>query len=612
MSLTRNRFLAAIGALWLVGAIMVFAVSTRQETIVVTHWANGHMMNEALLPTFAKQFNAGKYRTSSGKQIKVEAYTVNSGVMTCQLIKRASHGFCDENKGTGGEGGDGLPDPTIVTPAADHWLSLVNRNIGRTLIDVNAMKPLATTYVGIATYADMAQCLGWPGREIGFADIVALANDPAGWESKPCAKTEWGPQPLISFTDPSSSSTGRTMLFTLYSIAAGVPLERLTQSQVTRASVVDYVKELQGAVDHYVPDTLILNTKIYLGPRYGHFFFIAEDNLVKLYQGKVKVTEGGKTEAKRLTRDMVMIYPKEGSPTHNHSAGIVQAGWVTPEQLEAAGKWTGFLMEETQQRAFMEEGFRPGNPNVAYVRPSGSKFWPDPNKPAIKLNPDRIDPAAAEAIVASWGEVKNSGVVTFILDTSVSMTGNKLEQAKKGVMRALDNIHNRNLVGLVTFSNGINGRNEVRPITENRYTIASSVQGARASGATALYDAIAEGIRMTDTAPGDPEAIRGVVVLTDGQANAGRDLSSVVKMRSRQTEQPVFCHGRTGDSSCLAGVYGEELALETRHRIHIFVVGIGDADLEVCRILAEATGAACRGTTDKDLAEVLEQFGRYF
>ncbi|MBI2910684.1 MAG: hypothetical protein HYY05_00970 [Chloroflexi bacterium] len=40
-----------------------------------------------------------------------------------------------------------------------------------------------------------------------------------------------------------------------------------------------------------------------------------------------------------------------------------------------------------------------------------------------------------------------------------------------------------------------------------------------AAGETALYDAILEGTKMVDEAPGDPDAIRGVVVLTDGKAN---------------------------------------------------------------------------------------------
>jgi hypothetical protein len=60
-------------------------------------------------------------------------------------------------------------------------------------------------------------------------------------------------------------------------------------------------------------------------------------------------------------------------------------------------------------------------------------------------------------------------------------------------------------------------------------------------------------------------------------------------------------------------IIGVDLAMKTKHRIHIFFVGVGgDADLEIGRILAEATGSAFQGTTDKDLAKVLETFGRYF
>ena len=43
------------------------------------------------------------------------------------------------------------------------------------------------------------------------------------------------------------------------------------------------------------------------------------------------------------------------------------------------------------------------------------------------------------------------------------------------------------------------------------------------------------------------------------------------------------------------------------------VVGIGDdADLQVGRLLAEATGAEFQGVTEEDLANVLEEFSKYF
>jgi hypothetical protein len=47
--------------------------------------------------------------------------------------------------------------------------------------------------------------------------------------------------------------------------------------------------------------------------------------------------------------------------------------------------------------------------------------------------------------------------------------------------------------------------------------------------------------------------------------------------------------------------------------VQVFFIGIGDdADLDVARIIAEATGAEFQGTTEGDLAVVLGEFSRYF
>ena len=122
----------------------------------------------------------------------------------------------------------------------------------------------------------MDQCLGWPNKEIGYADIIALRNDPQGWASYPNAKAEWGQRPLFAFTDPTTSTTGRSVLFSLYAIAAGKAPEQLTLADVSDPSVVSYVKQFQTLIDHYMIGTIPLNTKVYQGPRYGHFFLMPE------------------------------------------------------------------------------------------------------------------------------------------------------------------------------------------------------------------------------------------------------------------------------------------------------------------------------------------------
>ena len=124
--------------------------------------------------------------------------------------------------------------------------------------------------------------------------------------------------------------------------------------------VVEYVAGFQQMVDHYMAGTIPLNTRVHKGPRYGHFFMMPEDNLIHLYQGAEKVyVYGAEVSAPPLPTPVVMIYPKEGSAEHNHSASIPEAPWVTDEEREAAGIWIDYLRQDEQQRAFMTAGFRP-------------------------------------------------------------------------------------------------------------------------------------------------------------------------------------------------------------------------------------------------------------
>ena len=129
---------------------------------------------------------------------------------------------------------------------------------------------------------------------------------------------------------------------------------------------------------------------------------------------------------------------------------------------------------------------------------------------------------------------------------------------------------------------------------------------------------------MTDATPDEAEAIRGVVVLTDGKANTGDTrLHDLIVIRSmsecrvnEQWEDNVGyqlveqCSGRPVDQDEVTGI---KLALETRHPVQIFFIGIGeDVDLDVGRMLAEATGAEYVGIAEEDLAAVIARVEGYF
>src|SRR5205085_1784970 len=104
----------------------------------------------------------------------------------------------------------------------------------------------------------------------------------------------------------------------------------------------------------------------------------------------------------------------------------------------------------------------------------------------------------------------------------------------------------------------------------------------------------------------------GVVVLTDGMRTSGSvRLSDVVQLETKD-EQPVgqFLGDEKENKTNLTGV---QLAIQTKHPIHVFAVALGDdADFDVLRILSEATNSTFSRATDKNLQDILELYGKYF
>jgi Ca-activated chloride channel homolog len=625
-----RRFFAVGGVLIaaLVGAIVVrAAVTEHQDPLVIVHWANSHPMRSGLLPDMAESFNSEDHETSSGRPIEVVVVQCDSAVQADDLVSRVkSAGPVEDGCRVDGES---APDPTIVTPQSSDWLVDINHRAGRDVVDLATTDNIAETWLGIVTHRAMAECLGWPDKELGYADIIVLRADPEGWETHvDCAQAEWGRRPKLAFTNPSTSTSGRNVLVSLYSIAAGKSPADLTVDDIERPDVVDYVKEFQDLVDHYMPGTIPLNTKIAQGPEYGHFFLMPEDNLVNLYLGNEKAFgPDGTPQPVPPIQDLVMIYPKEGSVLNGNPAGLVSASWVSDDSREAAREWIDYLRDDDQQERFAGAGFRPPAGTERAVDVQQFATWGlRAEPPTTTIEPGDLQPAVLERIMDSWSAVKNPAIVTFVVDVSGSMAGVPLEQVQAGLLRVVDaiagtnNPDNSNQVGLVTFSDDVITAIPPAPIQSSKYDVADAIDAMSAHGSTALYDAVAHAVAITDTAPGDPRATRAVVVLSDGAATSGRCLSDVVTMMSRH-EVPIssFC-GQEGDDPVddagapvpLADVVGVELALPHEHDVQVFFLGFGEADFDIGRILAQATDAEFRGSTEADLAGVIEELSGYF
>ncbi len=620
----------------LLGAVLAASLVTRQvlasdhQPVVVVQWSNSHLMREGLLPAMAERFNREDHETDSGDPIEVVVVSCDSAVQAGDLAGRVT-GDGAEQHCKGADGGR-APDPTILTPQSSDWLTDVNTEVGTPVVDVAGAPHIAETWLGIVTYREMAECLDWLDQSVGYQTLVDLLNDPKGWASHPaCRGRGWGTEPLLAFTNPATSTSGRNVLVSLYLMAAGrSSAADLTVADVEQADVAASVRGFQGLVDHYMPGTIPLNTKIAQGPRAGHFFLMPEDNLVSLKQGTEKVIGADGTEQPAVTdADLVMIYPEEGSVLNAHPAAVVDASWVTAEQIDGADEWTRFLRADRQQQAFIDHGFRPAAGTPLQVDPEQFERWGlSAEPPDAFIEPGAVAPDVLSRILDSWGSVKKPAVVTFVVDVSSSMSGQRLENVKEGLERVLDAMSaagaagSASQVGLVAFSDPEKVVTLVPPgpLDEIRLDLADAIDGLEASGVTALFDGVARGVAVSAGASADAGATRAVVVLSDGEANAGRALDEIVSMRADDEDAITSFDGTDGQSAVdskghqLApeAVRGESLLVDKTHEVQVFFLGFGEADIQIGRILAEATRAEFQGSTEENLAAVIEELSGYF
>jgi Ca-activated chloride channel family protein len=590
--------------------------------VVVVQWANSHPTREGLLIDMAEKYNEEDHEID-GHPIEVKVVPCDSAVQAQDLVARVKAGSPGEGGCTTDDGA--APDPTIVTPQSRDWLTDVNTAAGRQVVDAAGAPSIAQAWIGIVTYRAMAKCLGWPDKEIGYADIIALRADPRGWAKYPsCAEAEWGRTPKLAFTNPLTSTTGRNVLVSLYASATGKAPADITVADVQDPTVAQSVRDFQQLVDHYMPGTIPLNTKVCQGPQYGQFFLMPEDNLSSLGRGSEQcIGKDGQERPVAPRKDLVMIYPHEGSVLNANPAAVVDAKWVGSDEAEAAGQWIDFIRNDDNQREFVRQGFRPGTGASIPVTEANVRSGLSRSVPSNGLEPGDLSPTALQAILDSWPAVKKPAVVTFVIDTSGSMKGEKLAQVKVGLGKVIDNMKaTGNVVGAITFSDTVNEELPPAPIAQNRFDLVEMINRMEASGSTALYDAVQRGIELSDQAPAEDGATRAVVVLSDGEMTTGRlCLDDVVGSRSKQ-EVPItaFCgamgdkNGRDANGNTVAkrDIVGESLVTAHDHPVQVFFVGFGDADIDVGRILAQATGAEYRGSTKADLAEVIEETGQYF
>ena len=478
----------------------------------------------------------------------------------------------------------GHNDAAVWSPASSLLVEILNDRWSEAHGGLGAGKPLAPNApslvlspVVIALWEPMARALGWPQKAVGWAAIAAFAGSSQGWAH--FGHPEWGPF-RFGHTHPGYSNSGAMALVAATYAGAGKTRD-LRVEDVARAA--PFVKKVQGSVVHYGRSTGFFAEKMFTrGPSYLSAAVLYE-NLV------VESAIDPKYQSKPFA--VVALYPKEGTYWSDHPYAILDLPTVTPAVRDAAERFRTFLLSEERQRAALTRfGFRPADPQVALGPPIDAAHGVDPAQPQNVLPNPPV--SVTRKILDGFQSVKRPVAITFVIDTSGSMNGTALQQAKAGARVFLESLPAGDTVRVLFFSGKPRWLSERPvPVADGRASLIASIDGSFADGGTALYDAILAACQPSAAEP--PGAARAVIVLTDGQ-----DTDSTMKL------DPVLAQLRQQ-------MGGEGAAGSSPPRL--FTIAYGDkADSDVLKQLAEAGGGAFFSGTPKDIQAVYAELATFF
>lgn len=444
----------------------------------------------------------------------------------------------------------------------------------------------------------MAETLGWPDTPLGWADVLQLARDPAGWGrfNKPYGAFKLGK------TNPNFSTSGLNATVGSYFAATGLSSD-LQLTDLTKPAVVDYVQGVESAVVHYGDTTLTFLSNLQKaddagqGLTYVSAVTVEEKSVWDYNQGNPTGDPATLGDRPKPKIPLVSIYPKEGTLFSDNPYIVLQADWVDDAKRAVAADFLAYVQSEGPQALFADAAFRSfdGKPGPQIVPADGML----PAEPRAVLSPP--SPPVLAEVQDSWERDRKRAKVLLVLDVSGSMGeqvgsqgASKLDLAKKAAISAVDLLAPDDQVSLWVFSTGQDGSRPYRelvgfgPAAERNGPIKAQIADLVPSGGTGLYATTrAAAASLSETF--DTDRINAVVVLTDGRNEFPADNSI---------------------DSLTRELSGED----TDRTVRVFPIAYGDdADLGELTKIADASRAAAYDASDpasidKVLTAVLSNF----
>ncbi|WP_229802897.1 substrate-binding domain-containing protein [Planobispora rosea] len=480
-------------------------------------------------------------RILAGSEVKdLEPMLARSGVK----VKISYTGTLDGAEQVAGGGADGKYD--AVWFSSNRYLSLIDGASAR----LSTQTKIMASPVLLGLNAAKARELGWQDGKATWEQIATAARE---------GRFTFG------MANPASSNSGFSALVGVAAALSDAG-EALDAAQVS--AVTPELKEFFSA------QRLTAGSSGWLADAYTRQGGV--DGIVN-YESVLLGMKG-----------LTLVYPGDGVVTADYPLTLLAS--APPEKRELYGKLTAWLRTPDTQREIMTTTHR--RPAVPEVRP-GPEFGP---APLLELPFPNRRAAADRLITAYLDEARVPAHALFVLDTSGSMQGERIEALREALVMltgadrsasgTFSRFRSRETVTMIPFSGGVGTSRTFKlpegdpgPVLEE---IKGYAEGLGADGGTAIYD----GLRAaySESLRADPKHYTSVVLMTDGENTDG---ASFEDFRRLYEMLPAGIRPRT------------------------FVVLFGESDVEEMNKVAELTGGAVFDARDSSLAAAFKEIRGY-
>jgi len=495
------------------------------------------------------------------------------------------------------------PLPVIWSPAASSWGAVVNRRLeerGEAPFVPEDFDRFMLTPLVIAMPQPFAEALGYPEEQLGWSDILQLAQSQAGWAE--FGLPEYGPFRLGK-TNPNFSTSGLSALIAQTYAATG-KTESLTTEDLANPAVVDYATTVESSVVHYGDTTLTFLNNMYredqrgTGLTYVSAVAVEEKSVIDYNRGNPDGVLDPGEEPRPPRVPLVAIYPEEGTLFSDNPFFVLTAPWVEDDEAEGARRFAEFVGRPENQERVLEFGFRPANPDVPVGDPVTAANGVDPSQPSTLLEVPQPD--VMIELLDRWEDQRKRAKVMLVIDVSGSMSEGadpesgpfptRLDLAKQAAINALELFAEDDEVALRIFTTDIQGTGDTSQtfldlvpygrIADNREELRRRIDGLIPLNGTPLYDVTGESYE-TAVENFDPTRINAVVLLTDGVNDDGE-----VDDDERQLDE-LLAELRASSEG------------QASRPVRVFTIAYSqDADGGALRRIAEASAAASYQSTD--------------